>query len=310
MSTLTRRALFGIGLGAAATGAYAAVSNWHADTYALEVNEVPIQIAGLPSAFRDYRIAFLSDIHIGTCANLDFIADVARQLSDIQPDLILHGGDFLLRLSSVLSQATLSLASFTDCSATTTDNFPEWLQTLVVMFAALAPKDGSYGVLGNHEGGLGARPCTEVLTTGGIKILRNESVLLTRGRSYLRLIGLDDYWTGIPRIPSSVGQRQKDEVRIVLAHNPDSFTALLGSSEFDFDLGLAGHTHGGQIQLPGLGGAFYNVADARFRDGLWKGQSSSGAMRSVFTTRGIGTVVLPLRVNCPPEIAIIRLEPT
>lgn len=308
MNTLTRRALLGVGLGAAATGAYAAAANWHTDTYALEVNQVPIQIDNLPSAFRDYRIAFLSDIHIGTCANLDFISDVARRLSDIQPDLILHGGDFVLRLSSLLSQFALSLATATDCSATTEQNFPEWLQTLVVMFAALSPKDGSFGVLGNHEGGLGARTCTDVLSKGGIRILRNESVLLKRGESFLRLIGLDDYWTGIPRVPPSVGKRLRDEVRIVLAHNPDTFTTLLGPSDFDFDLGLAGHTHGGQIRIPGIGGPFYNIADARLRDGLWKGQSSGGANRSVFTTRGIGTVVLPLRVNCPPEIAVVQLE--
>lgn len=312
MSRLSRRAFLGVSIGAGLTGAAAvASSSVNIDTYALLVREVDIPVPNLPTSFHGYRIAFVSDCHVGTCAKLDFLREVATRVGALKPDLVLHGGDFLWRLSSTFSKGALSLSRVNSCFSSTEETFPHWLRMYLDAFADVNPPDGSFGVLGNHEGGVGASKCVGILSAGGIPILQNAHVTIGRSHDTLRIIGYEDYWTGIPRTPRDLPSRDgKSEVRIVLAHNPDTFSELLEREHLDFDVGLAGHTHGGQVRLPGVGALFYNVYDQRFSDGLWVGTDGLGRHRAIFTTRGIGTVVVPYRVNCPPEIALLSLVPS
>ncbi len=309
MSPLSRRVFLGLGLGAGLTGASVAVAaGVKLDTYDLFVNEVAIPLPLLPPAFENYRIAFVSDMHIGTCANVEFLRSVAARVAELAPNLVLHGGDYLWRLSSIFSKTVLSATRGEACFSSVETNFAHWLKIYLDAFAHYHPPDGSFGVLGNHEGGIGAKICNEVLSSGGIKILQNQHVSIQHANSTLRIIGYEDYWTGIPRTPQDLPSRNPlTELRIALAHNPDTFTSLLKKPPLDFDVGLAGHTHGGQIQFPGIGGLFYNISDERFREGLWRGSDSLGRERAIFTSRGLGTVVVPIRVNCAPEIALITL---
>jgi predicted MPP superfamily phosphohydrolase len=92
-------------------------------------------------------------------------------------------------------------------------------------------------------------------------------------------------------------------IKICLAHNPDYFVELQKKSPVKFDLSLAGHTHGGQIKLPIWGSLIYNVENRQFAEGLVETNQSS-----YYTSRGIGVVEIPHRINCPAEVCIFTLK--
>lgn len=305
---MNRRTFLGLGVGLTVGGSIG-LADATADTYALATTNLTLPVADLPSAFEDYRIAFISDAHVGVCSNLDFISSTARAVADSSPDMILHGGDYLWRLDSSVSKWALSASQGKSCMASVEASAGDWYSQFADIFSATPPApDGSFGVVGNHDGGIGKQLCRQILGTRGIKILINEQVTITRGTQRLRLIGYDDYWTGIPQTPALPKMERRREVRVVLSHNPDLFSGLLADEQLDFDVGLAGHTHGGQIKIPGIGALFYNVRDDRFREGLWRGTAPGQRERAVYTSRGLGTVVFPVRIGCPPELTLLTLK--
>ena len=131
-------------------------------------------------------------------------------------------------------------------------------------------------------------------------MLINRSVTFKRNLETFRIIGTDDYWTGIPRFAAA--PKRESENRVLISHNPDYVSFLLENTACEFDLALSGHTHGGQIKLPIIGALGYNVTDARFGEGLVHHKRGE-----VFTTRGLGVVEIPVRINCPPEVSILTL---
>ena len=137
----------------------------------------------------------------------------------------------------------------------------------------------------------------------GIEILVNDVRQIRRGTSKITLVGVDDYWTGFPSVPLEATKTSPQDVRVLISHNPDYASAILERTEIEFDIALCGHTHGGQIKLPLVGAPHYNVKDLRFKEGLYVHPRGL-----VYTTRGLGMVELPWRINCPPEVTVLELR--
>ncbi len=269
--TITRRdALKGIiaagaGLAGGATG-----YGYLYERHRLSVIEQDIPVAGLPAALSGLRVGLLTDVHRSRWVSDDDVIDAAQQLMRGGPDVIVLGGDYV----------TWGDRSYAGAVAES--------------LGVLSAPHGVFAILGNHDDD---RTMTTALTAQRIAVLRDaRTKLLIRGES-LQVAGLR-FWT---RKAADIAQilRGSSGTTVLLAHDPRRLTeaAALG-----VPLVLSGHTHGGQVVLPGLGA----VAARKF-------PVVAGVARqkrtSIFVSRGIGTVYIPVRINCPPEVAVLTLRP-
>ncbi len=296
---LSRRNFLKVGLlGGIAAGTATMASGGGAD---LEIAQTPIAVPNLPKAFQNFRIGFITDLHMGTFLSPEVARDVATNLSNQKPDLVLLGGDLILNERSEVWRS-LARANGNPLGSVSTRRLPdEAYRILADILSTLNAEHGTMAVFGNHDLWEGPKECELHLSAKGIQLLRNKQFVIQRGSAQLLIYGSDDYWTGFPNI-ANVTPRQPQQARILLSHNPDFVGSIYDSDTFDFDLALCGHTHGGQIRFPGMGAMFSNVKDRRFTCGLFGAPG-----RYVYTSRGIGYVEFPFRLNCPPELTIIEL---
>jgi predicted MPP superfamily phosphohydrolase len=161
----------------------------------------------------------------------------------------------------------------------------------------VAPK---YAILGNHDADANPKMISGALRDQGIPVLRNQSVPLERGANRLWLAGLDDRLKGKPDLDATLRNIPTSECTVLLVHEPDfadhaSFAAI--------DLQLSGHSHGGQIWIPGIGAPWLPPLGRRYPRGLYRIDNLT-----LYTNIGIGTIRAPIRINCPPEITLITLR--
>ncbi len=166
----------------------------------------------------------------------------------------------------------------------------------------------AYAVLGNHDVRAGANLVQENLAETPVKLLLNEGVLLENG---LWLAGLDDAWHGAPDIKASLSDAPSDATALLMVHEPDYFDRI-AHLDAPFSVQFSGHTHGGQVRLPrvspdGQGGLTWAPVLPYMGERYSMGLYQIGD-RYVYTNRGIGAWPLPYRVNCRPEITLVRLR--
>ena len=236
----------------------------------LVVTRETIQVSGLASALSGLRIGFLTDLHRSLVVSHE-MADVAvRALLAEQPDLILLGGDYV------------------------TWGDRRYVGAAAEALAPLTAPHGVFAILGNHDDD---KDMPTALTAKGLTVLRDARTRLRiRGES-LDIAGIR-FWTrkvaDIARIVRGASTNL-----ILLAHTPSRLPEAVALA---IPLMLSGHTHGGQIVLPGLGAIaareFPVVAGSARREGT-----------AVFVSRGVGTMYVPVRLNCPPEVNILTIEP-
>jgi len=274
----------------------------------LELSLIDLHFSELPSEFHGIRIGYAADLHLSLNSNLgvsqEFIERALQTLSLAKIDLLLLGGDYgllpdppLMRLIGGQQLPDLKSGSGFD-----TFNTPNTIfQRVAEIVEGVEAKLGKIAVLGNHDRWDGPAACLTEFQARGITVLINEDFVLHRGNHRLKIIGVDDYLTGIPVL--QVASRAAQEFTILLSHNPDFVSEQLELvTEPNWSLALCGHTHGGQIKFRGIGAPFYNVRDKRFAEGIARVDQ-----RVIFTTRGVGVVGLPLRLNCRPEVTVITL---
>lgn len=238
----------------------------------------PLPVVGLPPALRGARIVQLSDLHIGSRVDEDFLVRAFAEVAALRPEIVVYTGDFM----------TLESDS---------------RERLRRMFPRL-PKGqlATVGVLGNHDYGEGWRESgwadevTRLAHGVGIRILRNEAAEV-RG---LRLVGLDDLWSG--RCDPAAGLRSGDLAAptVVLSHNPDSADA--GDWRGFHGWILAGHTHGGQCKPPFLPPSLLPVRNRRYTAGAIP--LADG--RTLYINRGLG-YLRQVRFNVRPEVTVFTL---
>jgi predicted MPP superfamily phosphohydrolase len=156
-----------------------------------------------------------------------------------------------------------------------------------------------FAVLGNHDVNSDHRWITEIIEAHDIPVLRNRAVPIENGNARLWLAGLDDVLEGSPDLGATL-REVPNETIILLAHEPDFADE---AARYPVDLQLSGHSHGGQVWLPGIGAPWLPPLGREYPRGLRR----IGNL-TLYTNIGLGTIRLPVRLNCPPEITILTLR--
>lgn len=248
---------------------------WRGHGLGIEVTEHEIGLAALPETFRGFRVIQLSDIHHGLYFPAQALADTVEVVNRLEPDLIALTGDFV----------TYSRA---------------YIQPAAEILGNLKARQGVFAVLGNHDFRVGADEIARELRRGGIEVLRNRHTTLRRHGESFYLAGVDDWNYGADLSRALRGVPQ-GAASLLLSHHP----AIIGSAALaQVGLVLAGHTHGGQVHLPVFGSIYGRSPEQmRFKVG-WAHLGPT----QIYVTRGIGTIVLPLRYRCSPEIPHFSLD--
>jgi uncharacterized protein len=242
----------------------------------LRVSEVDIPLRGLPRDLNGLRLVQLTDIHIGPFLSEKELARAVDMANELRPHLALVTGDFITALGDPLDACLYQLGR-------------------------LKADAGILGCLGNHEGYAGVENyTTRQGARQGIRILRQQAVALRFGRASLNLAGVDYQSFFEPYLRGAEALVRKDNLNVLLSHNPDVFPV---AARQGFDLIVAGHTHGGQVNIE-IFRQSLNLA--RFYTPYTYGLYRHGPA-TAFVSRGIGTVGIPARIGAPPEIALIRL---
>jgi len=253
----------------------------------IETTLQPIRLTRLPKAFDGFRIAQLSDIHIGPFMPEEDIRRCVAMVNALKPDLVALTGDFV-----------------------TWEGSPEG--TVVDALAGLKAPFGVFGCLGNHE--IWAKveySITRLFAQRGIRILRLERASIQASGETLNLIGVDyqtklsfvskgdgvvtNYLEGVDRL------MLPGNVNVLLSHNPNTFNR---AAELGIDLSLAGHTHGGQVALEYISP---DISPARLMTPDVRGWFQKGGSQ-LYVNRGIGTIFSPVRLGSPPEITVYELK--
>jgi len=254
----------------------------------IEITHRDVFIPGLPQAFDGFRIAQLSDIHMDEYTEPFFLRDAVRHINSLNPDVVFLTGDFV---TNGLSPRRFAVGAAWQCA-----NLLNMLQC-----------PHRYAVLGNHDVLIGSQDIIAALTANGITVLDNAHVPIERDGARFWLAGLDDPVEGTPdpelAIPASIRNVQHEPI-VLLCHAPDYVDDLLTSpTGRAVSLVLSGHTHGGQVRAPLVGPLILPPLGRKYVEGWFR----FGSLQ-LYVNRGLGTVGVPIRFNCPPEIALLTLR--
>jgi len=226
------------------------------------------------------KVAVIADLHAcDPWMTLDRIAAIVDRTNALNADIIVMLGDYVAGHRHVTRAIPAR----------------EWAPVLAGLKAPL----GVHAILGNHDHWTDAKLIADLFRAEGISMLINEGTRIdARGESFW-LAGVDDTMVGLEDLPLALAGSRDDEFRLLLAHNP---IILRRAARAEVDLVLSGHTHGGQVTLrpeKNLSGK----PRRRMLRGLGR-----RANTQIYVTRGLGTVVLPIRYGCPPEVSLLELR--
>jgi predicted MPP superfamily phosphohydrolase len=270
-------------------GASVAITAIAVDASVFEPNspklvELTLPIKRLPEAWDGLRIAQLSDFHYDEDFSVIPLRKAVDVINRLQPDLIVLTGDFVT--SPFFVSRRKKAAGLIDPCA----------QLLTKLNARL----GLYACLGNHDASTDPKRIFNTLQGHNITVLRNHSVPLEKDGERLWIAGVDDVIGGSPDMDITLQKVPVDEAVVLMAHEPDYATHV---SRYAVDLQLSGHSHGGQVRIPFIGAPVLPELGVKYPKGLYQ----IGKL-TLYTNVGIGTVNLPVRFDCPPEITLMTLR--
>lgn len=245
------------------------------------VETVHLRLKRLPRVFSGFRVAQISDLHMGGWMNADRLHHVGDLVLAQKPDILVITGDFLKGRSF-------------------SESAKQGLHDLTKILSPLAASIPTFAVLGNHDYGINPEAIRGMLRACGITDLTNTASAMIRGEEKLYICGVDDIRHGDVRLEDVVARLEEGSPAILLAHEPDFADTSAATGKFD--LQISGHTHGGQIVLPFYGPPVLPPLGRKYPSGLYK-----IANMYQYTNRGVGTDTVSARVNCPPEITIFVL---
>ena len=239
----------------------------------LSLERVTITLDRLPKALDGFKIVQLSDTHHSPFTSIEHIQRAVKIANRLRPDIFLLTGDYV-------------------------SHDREYIAPVAAALGKLKSKYGTYACLGNHDHWTDADLVTHLFRGEGINMLINEGLRIeARGASFW-LAGVDDYMVGKTDLPAAMKGSYPDELKLLLAHNPIIFRE---AARLGIDLTLSGHTHGGQVKVRDDAKRLF--PQRKLKAGLYYRKNSQ-----IYITRGIGTVVVPMRYRCPPEISLLELR--
>jgi uncharacterized protein len=283
MASVTRRRFFGRALaGAGFVAAVGAADVLFVEPRTLAIERINIELARLPQAFHGFRIAQISDIHFGPYMGRAGVQRAVDAATKFKPNLVVLTGDFV---SHPFHRP----------------NGPEGGRYAEPCADVLAAMKGvpKIAVLGNHDHWTDPNFIEGALRDRGITVLRNGAVSLERAKSRLWISGVDDVLVRAADLSQTLKSVPSDEATVLLAHEPD-FADY--AARFPIDLQLSGHSHGGQVRLPGIGALILPSLARKYPIGL----NRVGNLQ-VYTNRGLGVINPPVRFRCPPEVTFVTL---
>jgi hypothetical protein len=235
------------------------------------VTRTVVPVGGLPPSLAGLRIGLITDVHRSGFVSHDAVAHAVSALMNERPDLIVLGGDYV-----------------------TLRDRRRYVEPAAAALAPLAAPHGVFGILGNHDDD---HEMPAALGKNGIQMLKDARTRLTVRNEIIDLVGIG-FWTK-KQVDIAMLTRDAAPMTVLLAHDPRRFTEAAALS---IPLVLSGHTHGGQVVLPVVGA----IAAQKFPvvAGLARRERTT-----LFVSRGVGTVYAPVRINCPPEVAVLMLQP-
>ncbi len=248
------------------------------ERYLIQTNFYRIPVPNLPEAFSGFTIVHLTDLHHGFLVPLDMVRDVIHRANGLKRDLVVCTGDYVHEMGATAQ-----------------------IDAVWPVLARLTAPLGVYSVLGNHDHWADTDRSQHWLRQTN-QDLRHKVKVIERQGQRLWLAGAGDVLEDHKPLDEILREIPDSDCRIVLAHNPDT-------ADTDFsarvDLMISGHTHGGQVDIPFAGPPILPVENKTYSHGL----KTSPRGTNVFISKGIGWAIFPVRLNCPPEIAVLELAP-
>jgi predicted MPP superfamily phosphohydrolase len=244
------------------------------EPYRLTIEHHQIYLKRLPPAFDGFRIVQLSDIHHSPFTSRVQIERAVDTANRLQPDIVALTGDYISKER-------------------------RYAAPCAELLGKLRARHGVFAVLGNHDHWTDAALITDLFRAERMTVLVNQGMRFELKGAAFWLAGVDDTMVGLEDLPLALAGSREDELKLLLAHNP---IILRRAARAGVDLVLSGHTHGGQVSLR----SERSVA-GRPRRRLLRGLAHQGETQ-IYVTRGLGTVVLPVRFGCPPEVSLLELR--
>jgi hypothetical protein len=237
-----------------------------------------------PDRLDGFTIALLSDFHFDPYFSVHPIQACIGIVNRLSADLIVLTGDFVSipQLGNDKEKAALAAEPCAD------------------LLRQMQARHGLWAVMGNHDYYTNPQVVTSALQARGIKVLANQSTPIEQGGARFWLAGLNDVVSGTADMDETLHSVPESEATILLAHEPDCADEV---ARYRVDLQLSGHSHGGQVRIPMVPPLFLPKMGRKYVWGLFR----IGPL-TLYTNPGIGTVVLPIRLNCPPEITLLTLR--
>ncbi len=246
-----------------------------------------IPLSRLDEAWDGFRIAQLSDFHYDDYFSVVPLRKAIDMVHSQHPDIIVLTGDFVT-------------SPLRDYGGTRAQAIAEVIEPCANLLSQLRAPSGVLACLGNHDLDTNASQIIDVLESHAIPVLRNRSISIERDGKRLWFAGVDDVLEGNPDLPQALRGVPAVEPVVLLSHEPDWADHV---ARYPVDLQLSGHSHGGQIRLPLLGAPYLPTLGRKYPWGLRRIDSLY-----LYTNCGIGTIRIPMRLNCPPEVTLITLR--
>jgi len=244
------------------------------EPFMLSIERQEIFLQRLPKRLDGLRLVHLSDFHYGPLVNPKHLERAIQAANDLRPDLIALTGDYISQ----------DRAYAAPCAE---------------LVGQLRARYGVYAVLGNHDHWTDAKLITDLFRAENIRVLVNEGSRIDLKKETFWLAGVDDTMVGLEDLPLALAGSRDNEFKLLLAHNP---VILRRAARANVDLVLSGHTHGGQVTWRSE-----KSLSGRPRRRMLRGLGRRGGTQ-IYVTRGLGTVILPIRYGCPPELSAIELR--
>ncbi len=238
-----------------------------------------------PARLEGFTIALLSDFHYDHYFSEHPLHAAIAMVNSLQPDLIVLTGDFVSLPLFAKNDEEAAFAA-EPCSQ---------------LLRQMQARHGLWAVMGNHDFYSDPDIVTDALQTKGIRVLANEAAAIEAEGARFWLAGVNDVLGQTADLQIALHDVPEDEATVLLVHEPDYADHV---SRFPVDLQLSGHSHGGQVRLPYMNPLYLPDMAKKYVWGLYR----IGGL-TLYTNPGLGTVGLPVRLNCPPEITLVTLRP-